>query len=103
MENWLCNYELNLPFDFIDNQEDLMVAVESVVAQDQDKKALLRELTWAILCKQWLLNNGRCIWLVATLLSCPHPFVSWVVATVSIVVHLHDEIELLVPDSGIHP
>ena len=41
--------------------------------------------------------------MVATLLSCLRPSVSWVVATVSIVGHLHDEIELLVPDSGIHP
>ena len=48
MENWLSNYELDLSFEFIDNQEDLMVAVESVVAQDQDKEALLHELTWVI-------------------------------------------------------
>jgi hypothetical protein len=49
MEDWFSHYDLGPPFDFISKQDDLVVAMDSVLKQR--KSSLLLELESAIRSK----------------------------------------------------
>lgn len=100
IEDWFSRYDLDPPFDFVSNLDDVMLATNSVV--EQQRQDLLLQLSISIVCKPRLVAGGAGIWCVATLLSCPNPSPKWVVTALSIVAHADQDTKSLIVPADIH-